>query len=220
MERRIVVERSAVLLCLALLAAAPAAAQQRMYKCVDAKGKVYYTQLPPRECLGRETQELSGSARVIKRIEPPPTAAERAKLEAQREAENKRKQEADLKAKEQERLNTALLSTYSSEKDIEEARARALRDNEAAMRETQRRIDAALKRQKELGAENAAKAPKLAQDIQDNELELRTQRTSLESRKKQIDAINAKYDEDKRRYIELTRGNAPAGRTVPASAKK
>ena len=179
MERRIVVERSAVLLCLALLAAAPAAAQQRMYKCVDARGKVYYTQLPPRECLGRETQELSGSARVIKRIEPPPTAAERAKLDAQREAENKRKQEADLKAKEQERMNTALLSTYSSEKDIEEARARALRDNEAAMRETQRRIDAALKRQKELGAENAAKAPKLAQDIQDNELELRTQRTSL-----------------------------------------
>src|SRR5438093_12194896 len=47
--------RTMVFLCSTVLALAPAAAQERMYKCVDARGKVYYTQVPPPECLGRDT---------------------------------------------------------------------------------------------------------------------------------------------------------------------
>ena len=54
---------------LSLAAASPALAQQRMYKCVDDKGKVYYTQVPPKECLGKETQELSRQGQVVKRNE-------------------------------------------------------------------------------------------------------------------------------------------------------
>src|SRR3979490_2565672 len=49
-----------------VLAVAPAAAQERMYKCVDAKGKTYYTQVPPPECLGRDTQELNKSGALIR----------------------------------------------------------------------------------------------------------------------------------------------------------
>ena len=56
-----------VLLCSTLLAVAPAAAQQRMYKCVDARGKVYYTQVPPPECLGRDTQELDKSGTPMRK---------------------------------------------------------------------------------------------------------------------------------------------------------
>ncbi len=57
--------RTATLSCavLVLLIFAPPAAAQRVYKCVDAKGKVYYTQVPPRECLGRESEELSKKIR-------------------------------------------------------------------------------------------------------------------------------------------------------------
>jgi hypothetical protein len=40
--------RTLMLLCSTLLAVAHAAAQERMYKCVDARGQVYYTQVPPR----------------------------------------------------------------------------------------------------------------------------------------------------------------------------
>ena len=48
-----------VLGILVALAAAPASAQPRMYKCKDEKGKTYYTQTPPAECLGKEMDELS-----------------------------------------------------------------------------------------------------------------------------------------------------------------
>src|SRR6266508_2069436 len=53
--------RTMVFLCVTLLGLAPAAAQERMYKCIDARGRVYYTQVPPPECLRRDTQEHGGN---------------------------------------------------------------------------------------------------------------------------------------------------------------
>jgi uncharacterized protein DUF4124 len=209
--------RATVFLVLATLSAAPAWAQQRMYKCVDAKGKVYYTQVPPSECLGRETEELNKSGTVIKRNAPPPTAAQRAQMEAEREAERKRKIEEEQRKKEEKRRSMALLNTYSSEKDIEDARARALKENEAAIKESEKRFSAALKRQQELKAETESYANKplprkLEEDIQNNEIERKTQEETLDARRRQAHAINARYDEDKRRYHELTAGNTPASK--------
>ena len=76
-------------LCLTALAAAPAAAQQapqRMYKCVDTKGKTYYTQIPPTECLGRDTQEMN-KAGMLKKTERPVPPAEVQAREAERMTE-------------------------------------------------------------------------------------------------------------------------------------
>ena len=197
--------------CLTVLAATPAAAQQapqRMYKCVDAKGKTYYTQMPPPECLGRETQELNKSGSVIRRNprEVPLTAEQK---EA-REAERKKRLDAEEKAKEERRKNSALLNTYSSERDIDYARAGALKEAEAAIMETEKRIADAQKRQKELDSEKEfyTKKPmpvKLRQDIANIEIEIKNQQDLLEAKKREIGVINAKYDEDKRRYVELTR---------------
>src|SRR5213592_2369492 len=103
-----------VLLCSTLLAVAPAAAQQRMYKCVDAKGRVYYTQVPPPECLGRDTQELDKSGTLIRRSQTP--AALTPEQQKAREAERKKNRVDAEIAKEERRKNTALLNTYSSEK--------------------------------------------------------------------------------------------------------
>ena len=198
----------------ALLFSAHAAAQQRMYKCVDDKGKVYYTQVPPKECLGRDTQEISRQGRVTKRTEAALTPEE----QAAREEERKKQQEQEIAAREEKRKNQALLNTYSSEKDIEEARGRALKDNEAAIQETEKRIAGAEKRKKELEAEKEfylkkPMPPKLRDDLKNNEVEIRNQRELVEAKKKQVANINAKYDEDKRRYLELTKG-------APASASK
>ena len=213
--------RTATLSCavLVLLIFAPPAAAQRVYKCVDAKGKVYYTQVPPRECLGRESEELSRQGRVTKRIE----AALTPEQQAAREQARKQKLEQDIVAREEKRKNQALLNTYSDEKDIEEARARALKDNELAVRDTEKRIAAAEKRRKELGAEKEFYLkkpipPKLAQDIKDNAIEIGNQRGLLEVKKKQVADINAKYDDDKRKYLELTRG-APASASKAGSGK-
>src|ERR1700704_656567 len=100
--------RTMVFLCSTVLALAPAAAQERMYKCVDARGKVYYTQVPPPECLGRDTQELNKSGTLIRRNSAPLTSAQ----EQAREAERKKKLEDEEKSKEERRKNMALLNTY------------------------------------------------------------------------------------------------------------
>ncbi len=199
--------RTVLFLCSTLLAAAPVAAQQRMYKCVDARGKVYYTQVPPPECLGRDTQELDKSGTLIRRSQTP-TALTPAQEKA-REAERKKKLEDEERAKEERRKNTALLNTYSSEKDIDDARQRALKEAQAAIAETERRIADAQKRKKELESEKEfyVKKPmpvKLKQDIANNEIEIKNQTELLDAKKKEISVINAKYDRDKRRYLELT----------------
>ena len=192
------------------LASSTAQAQGRMYKCVDAKGKTYYTQTPPSECLGRDTEVLSSkSGSVVRKIEGQLTPEQ----QAQRDEERKKKAELDAQAKEERRKNTALLNTYSSEKDIDDARARALKENEAGIKETEKRIASALKRKKELDDEKeffAKKAlpAKLEQDIRNNEVDMKNQQGLLEVQKKQVSTINAKYDEDKRRYLELTKGGA------------
>ena len=205
---------------LALLFSADSGAQQRMYKCVDAKGKVYYTQVPPQECLGKETEELSRQGTVTRRIGGATLTPEQ---QAAQEQERKKQLEQEIAAREEKRKNQALLNTYSSEKDIEEARGRALKDNELAIKEIDQRIAGAEKRRKQLEAEKEfyLKKPmpaKLQDDIKGNEVEIRNQHELLDAKKKQVADINAKYDEDKHRYIALTRG-APASATKAAPKK-
>jgi len=200
-------------LCFTVLALAPAAAQQRMYKCVDARGKVYYTQVPPPECLGRDTQELNKSGTLIRKN---PAAIRLSPAQEQaREAERKKKLEDEEKLKEDRRKNLALLNTYSSEKDIDEARARALKEAQTAIEATERSIADAQKRRQELEAEKEfyVKKPmpvKLKRDISNNEIGIKNQTVLLDAKKKEISTVNAKYDEDKRRYVELTSGKAAA----------
>ena len=205
--------RTMMFLCSTLLAVAPAAAQERMYKCVDARGKVYYTQVPPPECLGRDTQELNKSGTLIRKN--PATIPLSPAQEQAREAERRKKIEDEEKSKEERRKNLALLNTYSSEKDIEDARARTLKEAQGAIEDTERSIAGAQKRQQELEAEKEfyVKKPmpfKLKQEIANNEIQIRNQTVLLDAKKKEINTINAKYDEDKRRYVELTSGKAGA----------
>lgn len=205
--------RSIFLFLLAAFLAAPAAAQQRMYKCTDAKGRVYYTQIPPQECLGRATDEIGKSGRVIRKNEAPLTAEQ----QAAREAERKKKLDDEVKAKNERQRNMALLNTYSSEMDIEDARARSLKDAEATIKDAEKRIADANKRRKELDTEKDSyiinKPPaKLVQDLKINESEINTQTTLLNAKQKEIGVINARYDEDKRKYLALTRPPAASSK--------
>ncbi len=219
------VKRCVVILATLLaLVAAPASAQQRMYKCKDSKGKTYYTQTPPAECLGKEMDELSKQGTVLKKHE----AALTPEQIAARDAEEKRKKEEELAAKEEKRKNQALLNTYASEKDIDDGRSRALKQAEEATKEIDKRIAEAQKRAKTLAAEKEfyAKKPmpkKLQDDLKNNEIDLKGQQDALLAKKKELGDINAKYDEDKRRYLELTAGaksKSPAAPAGPASPKK
>jgi hypothetical protein len=129
---------------------------------------------------------MSPQGTVVKRIDPHSIETER---RAKAAAEAKKKEE-EARRREASRRNTALLATYTSEKDIEDARARALAENGKAVRDVEVRIEAIRKRQ-DANAENDLKA----------NLHL------LETKKREAEAINARYDEDKKRYVQITRGN-------------
>lgn len=195
-------------LAIPLALAATGADAQQSYRCVGTDGKKYYGQAMPPQCLGQPAEVLNAQGMVVRRIDPQASAAERAKKEAE-EAERK-KREAYIK--EEGRRNRALLATYTSEKDIEEARVRALKDNELAVSDIEKRIGGLKKREQDLTKElefyTGKNQPpqKLQQDIANAKIDIRAQEGLLAAKKKEVETINQRYDDDKKRYIELTRG--------------
>jgi hypothetical protein len=183
----------------------PLAAEAQSYRCVGKDGKRYYGSIIPEECFGRPVEQLSAQGVVVKRIDPEGSEKER----LAKEAAEAKKREQDSAAREAARRNRALLATYSSEKDIDEARARALAENDKAVRELEGRIQDIRKRQaayeKELESYTRKNEPptKLRDDLQMAEADLKAQQELLEIKKREIDGINARYDEEKKRYAAL-----------------
>ena len=202
---RIVVLGSAVVLAAPALAQT-AGPQNSTYRCTAANGKKYYSSTIPRQCIGRPVEQLNAQGLVVRRIDPQGDE----KAEAAKEAAEAKKRAQEAAQREERRRNQALLATYTSEKDIDDARARALGENRKAMLDVQTRIDTARKRRagydKELEFyKGNAKAPaKLTEDIQNAEIEIKANEELLAVKKKEVVQINARYDEDKKRYRELT----------------
>jgi len=177
------------------------------YRCVSKDGKTYYSSTLPQECVGRPVEQLSTSGMIVRRISPEGDEKER----LAKEAEAKKKREDEASAREASRRNSALLATYTSEQDIDEARSRALVDNEKAIKEIELRIESIKKLQASYGKElefykdNNKPPARLQDDIRDAEIDLQAQEDLLAAKKNDANHINAKYDDDKKRYRELSR---------------
>ena len=178
------------------------------YRCIGQDKKTYYGQTLPPQCTGLAVEMLNKQGIVVERIDPQADAEKQAK----KKAEEAKKREEEASRKEQQRRDRALLATYTSEGDIDLARKRALGDNDKTIQEIDRRIAAIKTRQGELAKElefyqGKNKPPaKLAQDTARAQADLNDQEGQREKKKKDAESINARYDEDKRRFIELTRG--------------
>ncbi len=206
MVRELTIIAATALIAASLAAYSQSTPGQLTYRCVGKDGKKYYGSTVPPACFGQPVEQLNTSGMVVKRISPEGDEKER---EA-KEAEAKKKREDDAAAREATRRNRALLATYTSEQDIDEARGRALADNEKAVQDVALRIDAIKKRQasydKELEFYKGNNKPpaRLQDDIRDAEIDLQAQENLLAAKKKDADNINAKYNDDKKRYRELT----------------
>ena len=194
----------------AALALAPLAADAQSYRCVGKDGKKYYGSPIPPQCIGMPIEQLDVQGTVIKRIDPQASVEDR----AAKEAEAKKKAEEAAASKDEARRSRALLATYTSEKDIEEARGRALADNENAVKEVEARIGSIKQRHQKFNKEldffkdkgGKSKPPaNLNEDIKNAEIDLKAQEGLLEAKKKEVATINAKYDHDKKRFAELTK---------------
>ncbi|HXU42349.1 MAG TPA: hypothetical protein VN675_08500 [Burkholderiales bacterium] len=205
---------------LVMLAAAPLFAQAQgalTYRCVGQDGKKFYGSAIPMQCAGRLVEVLNSSGMVVKRIDP---AAEERERAAKAAREGRAPAEQTTAERDEERRNRALLATYTSVKDIEDARARALADNATQAGRFEKRIgDLRARRtryEKEL--ETYKKDGKVSNTVEDNiknvDLEIAAQEELLKSKRGEVNGINAKYDEDKKRYGEAT-AKAATAKTAP-----
>jgi hypothetical protein len=199
---------AATALMLASLAAHAQQNEQLTYRCTGKDGKKYYGQTIPPACFGQPLELINKQGLVVKRIDP--EGDEKARLA--KEAELEKKRELEVAQKESMRRNRALLATYTNEGDIEESRKRDLANHQRGLQEVETRIAEIKKRQtqyqKELALfqESGKGTPpaRLQEEITNAEIDLKAQQTLLDAKKKETVSINARYDEDRRRYREAT----------------
>jgi hypothetical protein len=192
----------------AALMLAPLASDAQSYRCVSQDGKRYYGSTIPRQCIGRPVEELNAQGMVVKRIDPEGSEKERAAKEAQ-----EAKQREELSAqRETARRNRALLATYTSVKDIDDALNRALAENHKGIEELQgsidriRQLQAGYEKELELYKGKGAAPARLTDDMRNAESDLKYQEQMLAAKQKELEHINAKYGADRKRYAELTGG--------------
>ncbi len=204
-----------VVRCLCLCAAvalataaqgAPATGSGKFFCCTDASGKQVCGDTLPRECYGRAYRELGQSGQTVREVDAPLTAEQR----AQRVAEEEQRKEEEARQKEQQRQDQALLNTYANVGDIEAMRKRALDDVDKSIKAAEARIAEIRVQRKKF--ENEAEfyrkktlPPEVKKGLLDTEYAIRAQQSIIEAKRKEIGAIQAKYDEDRARFLDLQR---------------
>ena len=204
-----ITKRTAVFVALASL---PLLAEaQSTYRCTGSDGKRYYGSTIPQPCYGRPVEVLNSQGMVSRRIDPEGDEKDRAAKAAQVEKDRKR----ETASREASRRDRALLATYGSERDIEEQRQRALADNQRSVKDVEARIQDIKKRQTGYDREMTFYAapknppPKLVEDMKAAEVDLSAQQDLLAMKRKEVEQINARYSDEKKRFAQLTKRGKP-----------
>lgn len=185
-------------------------AQVRSYRCRTKAGRKYYGSTIPQQCTGELVEALSAQGTLLFRIDPPLTPEQRAAKQAEEEkaaAAEQARHDAQAAALVQTRRDQALLQTYTSEKDIEAVRLRSIGDNQKAAQQVEARIAKLRQRQDKLASETGKSPEQLELDRRAIAYDLSLQEQLLESRQREAAAINARYEEEKRKYRQLTKGS-------------
>jgi len=181
-------------------------AAPRIFCCHDESGKQVCGDILPSACYGRAYRELGQSGRTSRVVEAPLSADER----AAKAAAERRRQEQERVLSEQRRKDQALLNTYGSEKDIEVMRSRAQSDLAASVQAAEERIAEIRKHRKKYENEaefykNRPLPAEVAKGLRDADYEIRAQESVIESKRKDMEATRLKYDEDLRRFIDISK---------------
>jgi myosin heavy subunit len=197
--------------CLILAALAfSSAVEAKLYKWVDDKGVTHYGEVIPPEYSPKNSASLNDKGRLVKKNDDVDNK------ERLINAEDEAKKRADHEAKlEQRRKDTALLNTFTNEKEIDLARDRNLHQIESvinSVRSLQKTAQENLKHYQQ-EAEERKRANKkipasLQADITESENKLAKLQQDLVKAQEKAAAVKASYDADKLRFHELT-GGAP-----------
>ena len=180
-------------------------ARAATYKWVDEKGVVHYTDKMPPEDINKGRVELNKQGIPVKATEPAPTPEQ---LRAKAEEDARQKQIAKEQA-EVARRDRALLSSYTSESEIDLARNRSLRTIESVVQSSKAYTEQLAKRKAGLEVKKKTEyatnpmPPTMERELETLTTELSRQEDLLLLKQREVLAVNAKYDADKKRWREL-----------------
>jgi hypothetical protein len=202
-----------------MLLGASAQAAGEFYCCQDpSTGRRVCGDMLPEQCRGRAYRVLDSAGNIAKEVGAPLTAEQK----ADQVVENRRRKQLEDSTREQRRRDQALLDTYATPEDIDFAQQKAEADVNFAILATISRIDAARTKRKKFEDEAEFYKKKtlpveLLQDLRALDHEIKLQQDLLAIKKRDFEAIKAKYDADRRRYFELTRkaSTTPVGGPPP-----
>lgn len=198
--------KSGLLVTLLVGATFSLSAEAKLYKWVDNDGVTHYGEVIPPEHADKSRVELNQNGRVVK--EQDVLTPEQRLVKEQ--ADKKKRAEEQLTIERQRRDKT-LINTYSNVNEIDLARSRSLQQIDARIYVIQSSIatananlaglqneaDGYAKRHKEI-------PPSLKDDLQNTQTRLDMLNKNLAQPLADKAAIEARYDADKARYMELT----------------
>jgi hypothetical protein len=215
---RIAWTMAAAALAGSIVLASPAA-RAALYKWVDDKGVVHYTDQVPPEAVNKGNVELNKQGIPIKKVAPAITPEQR----QAHEAEVERQKEAAKQEEETARRDRALLDTYTTESDIDLAKTRSLQTLQAAAQSAQaysaqltKRKAALLERQASFAGKKVP--PDITRDIATVDAELARQSEFIAQKNRQLVEVAAKYDADKARWQAIKNRSATTPAVTPSAA--
>jgi hypothetical protein len=180
-------------------------AEAKLYKWVDDNGTTHYGETIPPEYANKDATQLNDKGFVEKRIEKLTPEEKHAKQED--EAKKNANQQASIESK---RRDTALLSTFSNEKEIDDARKRSTQQVEARIDSVKTMLDSAqgalaghFKEKEDLTRQNKKIDPTLIEDIAEDQAKVEKLQTEQAQNEKELATVKARFDADKLRYREL-----------------
>ena len=194
-------------------------ARAAMYKWVDEKGVVHYTDKLPPEAVDKANVEFGKQGIPVKKTEKALTPEQRRAM-----AEDEERQRQVAKQQEEiARRDRALLSSYTSEAEIDLARNRSLKTINSVISSTQAFSEQLNKRKAEAEAKIVELKGKpvvatLERELESIDAELARQADLIAQKKRETTAIVAKYDADKQRWRELVNAKVVADPAKSASA--
>lgn len=194
-----------------LLAAACAQAEgKRIKKWVDEEGVTHYGDVLPPSYAGEQPTEMTSQGIKVKRKPPPPNP-------------NDKQANKPQEMSEQERRDKALLSSFTTAKEIDLARDRNLQMDQASLQSLRLRLATAEQRLQKTDSAIAEFSKNKKPVPADLTREQKTQQTEISNIKNQIkqkqasmDATRTRFDNDKQRFMELKAGSTSA-EGVPAN---
>jgi chromosome segregation ATPase len=190
------------------LLSAPVLAQ-KLYRWVDAEGKVHYTDALPPEAVNQARDEINSSGVTVNRVDRALTEEERA---AKRIADAEAERLANIKA-EQDKMDAALMGSYATEADL----ARAYRERFDLLDQSLEAARVGIRSQEKSLEDQLAHAGSLERggkpvpatvqsSIAASRKQVEDQREYLRRREAELQNLQAEYDRILERYRLLKAG--------------